>query len=104
LTELISHGPELQLAKTEYTQPAIVLASLCQWEFIKENNIVPKETELIMAGNSIGEYSALAAAGWMSFDLAVELAVPPDSNRIMLGTKRKNIGRMRGRNNDSGKF
>src|SRR5690349_19066614 len=73
LGTLIAEGPSERLMHTEFTQPAMVLASLCHWEYIRQQ-LGP--TELIMAGHSIGEYAALAAAGCMNFTDAVKLAVP----------------------------
>lgn len=72
LTELIASGPSERLSQTEFTQPAMVLASLCHWELVRERF---KGQELIMAGHSIGEYSALAAAGYFSFEKIIMLAV-----------------------------
>ena len=53
--------------KTEFTQPAILTASVCCYEILKEQGIIP----VIAAGHSLGEYSALVAAGSISFADAV---------------------------------
>jgi [acyl-carrier-protein] S-malonyltransferase len=70
LSEMIANGPEEMLSRTEFTQPATVLTSLCHWEAIKERF---QGRELVMAGHSIGEYSALAAAGWLSMENIMQL-------------------------------
>lgn len=63
LTDLMFNGPEEKLKLTEFTQPAIVAHSvaLCEGlkKVLKENNV---EVERVL-GHSVGEYSALVAAG-----------------------------------------
>jgi [acyl-carrier-protein] S-malonyltransferase len=54
--------------KTEFTQPAILTASVAVWQVLKEKGIEPD----IAAGHSLGEYSALVAAGAISFADAVK--------------------------------
>lgn len=61
---------EEQLAKTENTQPALLAASIAVWRILKENiDIEP----LFLAGHSLGEYSALCAAGAIKFADAIQL-------------------------------
>lgn len=48
---------------TEYTQPAILVTSFAAWKALEEEGISPE----IVAGHSLGEYSALLAAGGASF-------------------------------------
>jgi len=70
LSEIIWEGPEDKLRVTYYTQPAILTASIALHEvFVKETGIRPVCT----AGHSLGEYSALVAAGALSFEDAVRL-------------------------------
>ncbi len=69
ITDLCFNGPEEELRKTFNTQPAILTVSIACYEVLKEHGIVPK----IVAGHSLGEYSALVAAGTLSFSDAVQL-------------------------------
>ena len=64
LSELCFSGPQETLTRTEYAQPAIFVVSLVAWELLREQGIRPQA----MAGHSLGEYSALVAAGVMSFE------------------------------------
>ncbi|MFO7950689.1 MAG: ACP S-malonyltransferase [Candidatus Fermentibacteraceae bacterium] len=59
LSELISQGPEDLLTRTDNVQPAITLVSLATLAVLREAGI---EADAV-AGHSLGEYSALAAAG-----------------------------------------
>lgn len=67
ISQLMFEGPDTELMKTEFTQPAILTASVCCFEVLKEYGIEPE----MAAGHSLGEYSALVAAGAMSFADAV---------------------------------
>jgi [acyl-carrier-protein] S-malonyltransferase len=70
LTDLCFNGPEEELRKTYNTQPAILLTSYAAWTVLK------KETGLqpfMVAGHSLGEYSALLASGLFSVEEAVRL-------------------------------
>jgi [acyl-carrier-protein] S-malonyltransferase len=69
LSEIIWEGPEDKLALTYYTQPAILTASIALYEVFKKAGITPVAT----AGHSLGEYSALVAAGALTFEDAVRL-------------------------------
>ncbi|MCX7568453.1 ACP S-malonyltransferase [Tumebacillus sp. DT12] len=69
LSEIIWEGPEDKLRLTYYTQPAILTASIALYEVFKKEGIVPVCT----AGHSLGEYSALVAAGALTFSDAVRL-------------------------------
>lgn len=57
-------GPEAELRKTMYTQPAIFVCSVVLAEALEEHGV---EYGLV-AGHSLGEYSALFAAGAMDFE------------------------------------
>lgn len=70
LWNLIQSGPEEELAKTHITQPAILTASVALWRLWLDKG---GATPLIMAGHSLGEYSALTCAGALSFQDAVAL-------------------------------
>jgi [acyl-carrier-protein] S-malonyltransferase len=61
---LIHAGPAEKLDATEYTQPAIVAASIAVWRVWQSlGGMLPT----FMAGHSLGEYSALVAAGALDF-------------------------------------
>ena len=62
LSELMFEGPAETLTLTENAQPALVAASMACYELLKEAGIVPE----MVAGHSLGEYAALAAAGALS--------------------------------------
>lgn len=68
LSQLCFEGPEEQLKLTVNTQPAILTASIAVLEWLRETVDV---TPSFVAGHSLGEYSALVAAGAMSFKDAV---------------------------------
>lgn len=67
LSKIIFEGPEDVLKKTENTQPALLTMSTAVLEVLKQHGITPD----YVAGHSLGEYSALVAAGSLSFDDAI---------------------------------
>ena len=67
LSNIIFEGPEELLKKTENTQPALLTVSTAVLEVFKKHGISADYT----AGHSLGEYSALVAAGSISFEDAV---------------------------------
>lgn len=67
LIHLCFEGPEEKLRETEITQPAILLASLAAWKCLEAGRGVPEW----VAGHSLGEYTALVAAGSLSIDDAL---------------------------------
>lgn len=69
LTELIFNGEKSDLDITENTQPAILTTSIAALEVLKAEGITPA----VVAGLSLGEYSALVASSALSFDNAVAL-------------------------------
>ena len=83
LSQLCFEGPAEQLKLTENTQPALVAVSAAAFAVLAERGIVPD----YVAGHSLGEYSALVAAGSLRFADALRLvrkrgrymqeAVPP---------------------------
>ena len=68
LTQLCFEGPDEELMKTFNTQPAILTASTACCRVLMQEGIRPD----IVAGHSLGEYSALVAAGALSFADAVK--------------------------------
>ncbi len=69
LSNLCFEGPETQLKLTENTQPAILTASVAACVVLKEQGVQPD----FLAGHSLGEYSALVAAGALKFADAVRI-------------------------------
>ncbi|MBI3880012.1 MAG: ACP S-malonyltransferase [Verrucomicrobia bacterium] len=66
LAGICFNGPESELTKTENAQPGIYLVSWVAWQLLKER--VPGLQFDATAGLSLGEFTALAAAGAMSFE------------------------------------
>jgi [acyl-carrier-protein] S-malonyltransferase len=67
LSDLCFNGPEEKLKLTEITQPAILAVSVAAYRVLQEKGISPA----MVAGHSLGEYSAHVAAGTFSFTDAV---------------------------------
>ena len=67
LSSLILDGPKEDLDLTENTQPAIFLLSYSIFKLIKEEFNIDLNKANFFAGHSLGEYSALASAGVLSF-------------------------------------
>lgn len=70
LSELCFEGPDEELKLTANTQPAILTASVAVFAALKEKQ--PVIDVAYVAGHSLGEYSALVAAGALSFEDAVK--------------------------------
>ncbi|MER2607236.1 MAG: ACP S-malonyltransferase [Siculibacillus sp.] len=66
LSELMWNGPEAELTLTENAQPALMAVSLAAMRVLEEKGVSLKRDALYVAGHSLGEYSALAAAGSLS--------------------------------------
>jgi [acyl-carrier-protein] S-malonyltransferase len=67
LSKLMFEGPIEELTLTENAQPALMAVSLAVLRVLQaEGGIVLKEKAVLVAGHSLGEYSALAAAGAFS--------------------------------------
>ena len=69
ITKLCFEGPEEELRKTVNTQPAILTVSVAALRVLEEAGVKAD----ITAGHSLGEYSALVAAGVLDFADAVRL-------------------------------
>ena len=67
LSNLILNGPKGELDLTENTQPAIFLVSYSIFRLVKEEFNIDLNKANFFAGHSLGEYSALASAGSLSF-------------------------------------
>lgn len=69
MRDITLNGPESELNKTEVTQPAILTASIAAFRLFSQRSHAPSA----FAGHSLGEYSALVAAGAIDFADAVRL-------------------------------
>lgn len=99
LRTLCFDGPEDELRLTQNTQPAILVHSVAAWRHLKKRGLEP----LVLAGHSLGEYSALVAAGVLGFADAVQAvhkrgmfmqeAVPPGEGSMaaLLGVARQEV-------------
>ncbi len=88
LSRLCFEGPEEELRLTENTQPALLTVSTAAYAVLAERGVLPQA----VAGHSLGEYSALVAAGALPFADALRLvrnrgrymqeAVPPGTGAM----------------------
>lgn len=78
LWQLVQAGPADQLNQTDKTQPAMLAAGVAVWRVWQANG---GGTPLVMAGHSLGEYTALVCAGALDFADAVRLVA--DRGRYM---------------------
>ena len=70
LLDLIQSGPDDKLNQTSFTQPALLATSYLYYKkFLSITELTPN----IMAGHSLGEYSALVASGSIDFKTALNL-------------------------------
>lgn len=100
LSNLIFEGPQEELTLTTNAQPALLTTSIAVLEFFKQSGIQPD----FVAGHSLGEYTALVAAGAISFEDGVyavrkrgefmEEAVPNGEGTMaaVLGLDREALG------------
>jgi len=99
LTDIIFNGPDDALKQTANTQPALLTVSVALLEALKGRGLTPD----YVAGHSLGEYSALVAAGVLPFSDAVrtvrargeymEQAVPGGTGAMaaVLGAERDSL-------------
>ncbi|OEJ68519.1 ACP S-malonyltransferase [Magnetovibrio blakemorei] len=73
LSDVIFNGPEDQLTLTANTQPALMAVSLAAFAVLKDKGFDLISGAAYVAGHSLGEYSALAAAGTFSIGDAAKL-------------------------------
>lgn len=69
ISKMCFEGPDEALKLTENTQPALLTVSIAAFTVLKEQGFTPSH----VAGHSLGEYSALVAAGALKFADAVRL-------------------------------
>ncbi len=70
LWRLVQDGPEADLNKTTNTRPALLASSVAIWRVWNE---VSQIKPVMMAGHSLGEYSALVCSGSLRFTDAIQL-------------------------------
>ena len=111
ITKIIFEGPENKLNLTENTQPAIFLASYCIFEIIKREFGYDFKKFKYFAGHSLGEYSALACVGSISFEDTLKIlqkrgkfmqeAVPSGEGAmlVVLGMASKELDKILEKNN-----
>lgn len=101
LWDLVQNGTAEDLGKTERTQPALLAASVALFRIWQQQ--FPEQKPAVMAGHSLGEYSALVCAGVLDFQDAIKLvelrgkamqeAVPAGSGAMyaIIGLDNENI-------------
>ncbi|HEV2613279.1 MAG TPA: ACP S-malonyltransferase [Gammaproteobacteria bacterium] len=68
LLNIITDGPVEKLNQTEITQPALLTASVALWKLWQTKSDI---NPVVLAGHSLGEYSALVCSGVLRFEDAV---------------------------------
>ncbi|MDY2947117.1 MAG: ACP S-malonyltransferase, partial [Mannheimia varigena] len=71
LWDLVQNGTAEELGQTQRTQPALLAASVAIFRVWQEK--YPELKPSVMAGHSLGEYSALVCAGVLNFQDAIKL-------------------------------
>lgn len=71
LWDLVQNGSAEELGQTHRTQPALLTASVALYRIWQQK--FPEQQPAVMAGHSLGEYSALVCAGVLDFQEAVKL-------------------------------
>lgn len=89
LWSLIKSGPESKLNKTQYTQPALLTASVALWRLWQDRS---DHQPVKLAGHSLGEYTALVCAGALTLKDAVSLVA--ERGRLMQEAVPEGVGAM----------
>lgn len=89
LWDIVHNGPRERLDQTEVTQPAMLCAGFATWRVWKESGGMAPE---VVAGHSLGEYTALLCAG--SLDLATAVALVRFRAEAMQGAVPAGTGAM----------
>lgn len=89
LWKLVNEGPEEELNSTANTQPALLTASVAVWNVWQEIN---GPAPVLMAGHSLGEYTALVCSGVITFSDAVKLVA--DRGKFMQSAVPEGTGAM----------
>jgi len=69
VVDAMLNGPESRLRRTDLAQVAVFGLSVALTRVLGRCNVEPT----VVAGHSLGEFSALVAAGWLDFDAAAEI-------------------------------
>ena len=83
ITDVCFKGPPARLTATQYAQPAVFTCGAAGLEVLRRNGVHPE----IAAGHSVGEFTALVAAGVIGFDDA--LAAVNRRAALMAGIRRR---------------
>ena len=89
LSKIILDGPKELIDQTENTQPAIFLISYSICEVIKKETSFNLNEAKFFAGHSLGEYSALACSGALSFEKTIKNVSKADKGFIY--TKKRSV-------------
>jgi [acyl-carrier-protein] S-malonyltransferase len=89
LWNLAQNGPEEDLNRTEMTQPAMLAAGVAAWRVWQASG---GEAPSVLAGHSLGEYTALVCAGALAFGDTVQLVA--ERGRLMQGAVAPGEGAM----------
>jgi [acyl-carrier-protein] S-malonyltransferase len=89
LWNIVSEGPEGALNQTEITQPAMLCSGVASWRVAQAADLPPAT---MMAGHSLGEYTALVCAGSMELASAVRLVA--ERGRLMQAAVPADAGAM----------
>jgi [acyl-carrier-protein] S-malonyltransferase len=92
ITKMCFEGPEEELRKTVNAQPALVLVSIACLKAAQEVAGKALPSPMFMAGHSLGEYTALAAANAIDFGTAIYLS--RERGRLMYEAGMKQQGAM----------
>lgn len=92
LRKLCFEGPQEELSTTQNSQPAILTASIAALRAYESSNLFNQFTPKFSLGLSLGEYTALVAAGSISFEDALILV--RKRGEFMEDASRKNPGKM----------
>jgi [acyl-carrier-protein] S-malonyltransferase len=71
LWQVVCEGPEERLNRTEITQPAMLCAGVACWQILQQSGAM--QAVELMAGHSLGEYTALVCAQSLDLSSAVKL-------------------------------
>jgi len=89
LWKVVQEGPVEELNKTEVTQPAMLVSGVAVYEILKTK--LADEPQ-ILAGHSLGEYTALVCAGALNFEDAVKLVA--ERGKLMQAAVPDGVGAM----------
>ncbi|OOZ42979.1 ACP S-malonyltransferase [Solemya elarraichensis gill symbiont] len=89
LWKLVQDGPESDLNQTHNTQPAMLAAGVAAWRVWKQQG---GSDPVVMAGHSLGEYSALTCSGSLQFTDAIKLVA--ERGRLMQQSVPEGVGAM----------